>query len=375
MNCGVLAVVLSAGSLALGSCAAHRVPDPPAETSGEPQALEELLERVRAEYAVPALAAAFVRDGDIVAAAVGVRRIGQSTPVELNDRFHIGSVSKPISATVLAVLVEERVLGWDTTVADVFPELAEQGNPAYRDVTLEQLLSHRAGIVAWEEDEEIALAPVVTGSPQEQRRASAPWLLAQPPVAPPGTEHVYSNAGYMIAAAMAESVTGVAWEDLVRERLAEPLGLETLGFGWPARVDPAQPWGHFSSPSGFVPHDPNDSYEGGPRLGPAGDLHMSITELGRFAQLHLEGLQGRARLLSPETFQKLHRPIGDYALGWNVRETAEHHLGGMGTFLAGIWVSVPRNVAVVVATNSDADQAIISAVINGALRAFHVPKP
>jgi hypothetical protein len=47
----------------------------------------------------------------------------------------------------------------------------------------------------------------------------------------------------------------------------------------------------------------------------------------------------------------------------------------MGTFLAAIWVSVPRNVAIVVATNADADEAIVSEVINGSLRVFDVPKP
>lgn len=342
--------------------------------SAEWHRLEELIQGVGREYAVPALAAAIVRDGDIVAAAVGVRRIDQDVPVDLNDRFHIGSVSKPISATVLAILVEKHLLDWRTTVAEVFPDLGSRVNTAYSGVTLEQLLSHRAGIVTWEEDQEIALAPSVTGSPKQRRRAAVRWLLTQSPLAAPGTKHIYSNAGYLIAAAMAEEVTGVAWEQLVLENLARPLGLKSLGFGWPTDVDAAQPWGHISSPSGFLPRAPRESYEAGPLLGPAGDLHMSIMDLARFARLHLEGLRGRARLLSAQTFRKLHRPIGDYALGWNVRETADHHLGGLGTFLAAIWVSVPRNVAVVVATNADADERIVSAVINRSLRAFEVPR-
>lgn len=372
----LVALAMIVSSLALGGCASSRRDPARPAGSGEQREFEALLQRVREEYKVPALAAAFVRDGDIVAAAaIGVRRIDGIEPVDLHDRFHIGSVSKPISATVIATLVEEHVLGWATTVAGAFPDLAGQVDPAYLSVTLEQLLSHRAGIAPWEEDDEIALAPAVTGSPRHQRRASVGWLLSHAPVATPGTEHVYSNAGYMIAAAMAEEVTGAAWEDLVHERLAEPLDLTSLGFGWPARSDPSQPWGHRSTPDGFVPHDPYDSYQAGPLLGPAGDLQMNIIDLARFAQLHLEGLQGNARLLSADTFQKLHHPIGDYALGWNVRATADHHVGGLGTFLASIWVSVPRNVAVVFVTNADAEEDIVSAVINGSLRAFDVPKP
>ncbi len=365
-------------SLVFGGCAgpSHTVHSGVAGARAEQQAFEELLQKVRGEYKVPALAAAFVRDGDIVAvAAVGVRRIDQDEPVNVNDRFHVGSVSKPISSTVIATLVEKEELDWGTTVAEVFPDLVGRIDPVYVSVTLEQLLSHRAGIIAWEEDEEIALAPSVPGNPQQQRRAAVLWVLNQQPVATPGTEHFYSNAGYMVAAAMAEAVTGMAWEDLVHERLAEPLQLESLGFGWPALGGSDQPWGHISSPGGFVAQAPSDSYEAGPRLGPAGDLHMNITDLARFALLHLEGVQGRAQLLSPQTFTKLHQPFGDYALGWNVRETADHHLGGLGTFLASIWVSAPRNVAVVVATNADADERIVSDVINGTLRTFHVPKP
>lgn len=368
--------ILPVVSLVLSGCAVvHGNSGHSPGTGAELQGFEELIQRVRSDYAVPALAAAFVRNGGITAVAVGEQRLDQGRQVSLDDRFHVGSVSKPISATVIATLVEEKLLGWQSTVADVFPDLAGQVNPAYLGVTLEQLLSHRAGIVAWEEDEEIALAPRFTGSPRQQRRAAVLWLLTQAPVAPPGTEHVYSNAGYMVAAAMAENVSGLAWEELLYKQLVKPLGLTSIGFGWPARSGAAQPWGHLASPGGFVPDDPNSAYQAGPLLAPAGDLQMNITDLARFAQLHLEGLQGRATLLSTESFQKLHHPTGDYALGWNVRETADHHFGGLGTFLAAIWVSVPRNIAVVVVTNADADEGIVSTVINGSLRAFHVPKP
>jgi CubicO group peptidase (beta-lactamase class C family) len=334
-----------------------------------------VLRRVRAEYNVPALAAAFVRDGEIVDAAVGLRRIDRSDSVTIDDLFHVGSVSKPISATAIATLVEAGVLEWTTTVAGSFPDLVGRINPEYESVTVEQLLSHRGGVVPWEEDEEIVLAPVSAGTPREQRLAVLPWLLTRTPVAKPGTEHVYSNAGYMVAAAMAEKAAGTAWEALVEDRLAKPLDLGSLGFGWPAKTDSTQPWGHESSSHAFVPHDPSGAYQLGPWLAAAGDLHMTMRDLGRFAQLHLEGRQGKAVVLQPDTFRKLHTPNGDYALGWNVRETADHHLGSAGTFLAAIWVSVPRNVAIVLATNADADVALVSAVINGTLQAFAVPKP
>lgn len=339
------------------------------------RSFEALLEQVRTEYGVPALAAAFVQGGRVTAASVGFRKAGEPALVDVEDRFHIGSVSKPVSATVIATLVERGSLRWNTTVAEAFPDIVNQIVTYYRGVTLEQLLSHRAGIVPFEEDHDIARAPVTRGTPRQQRRAGTLWILKQPPVARPGAEHVYSNAGYAVAAAMAEESTGRDWEVLVHEQLGKPLGLSSLGFGWPARLDSAQPWGHRRTADRFVPHTPNDSYELGALLGPAGDMHMSILDLARFAQLHLEGLQGNARLLSTRTFRKLHTPVGDYGLGWNVRETADHHLGGAGTFHAAIWVSVPRKVAIVVACNADADEKLTSSVINRMLKHFGVHKP
>lgn len=339
------------------------------------QEFEAILEQIRIEHGVPALAAAFVKGGRVTVAAVGFRKAGEPVRVSVADRFHVGSVSKPVSATVIARLVERGSIRWDTTVAKAFPDIVKQILPTYRGVTLEQLLSHRAGILPFEEDDDIAKAPVTRGTPKQQRSAATLWLLQQTPVAKPGTEHVYSNAGYAVAAAMVEKATGREWEDLVLEHLARPLGMSSLGFGWPARQDAKQPWGHQVTANGFAPHPPNDAYQLGPLLGPAGDMHMNIIDLARFAQLHLEGLQTNARLLSARTFRKLHTPIGDYGLGWNVRETANHHLGGAGTFSAAIWVSVPRNTAIVVLCNADANEQLTSSVINGSLKLFGVPKP
>lgn len=337
--------------------------------------LTGILQELRAHYRLPALAAALVGPDRLLAAgAVGVRVVNTPDPVTVNSRFHVGSVSKPISATVIATLVEHGELSWDTRVVDIFPELRDSVLPPYRAVTLEHLLSHRAGILPWEEDTEIAKGPRLRGTPTEQRRGLTSWLLRQPPIGSPGADHVYSNAGYAIAAAMAERVARLSWEELVTKRLAEPLGLETVGFGWPARADPKAPWGHRANRGTFKPHPPDDKYQLGPLLGPAGDLHMSILDLASFAQLHLRGLLGEpTTLLRAETVRRLHTPLAaDYGLGWNTREAGDHHLGGAETFLTAIFVAPKRRIAIVVATNADAEVALVSAVINRSLRMLGV---
>ncbi len=71
---------------------------------------------------------------------MGTRRAGLNIPVTINDRFHLGSDTKAMTALLAAMLVEEGKLHWDTPVKEVFPELAEKMDPGLRGVTLEQLL-------------------------------------------------------------------------------------------------------------------------------------------------------------------------------------------------------------------------------------------
>ncbi len=318
--------------------------------------ISSLLEEVRKEFDLPAIAAAVVRtDGTVAAGASGLRITGKPSRILVTDRIHTGSVTKPMTAAMAAALVEKGKISWNTTLADVFPEWKDQIHPSLRTITLEQLLSHRAGIQPFEEDEEIDTLPKFTGDPTAIRRSLAEWLLRRGAASPVG-EHVYSNAGYGLAAAMAERITGKSWETLMQELLFEPLGMKSAGFGWAARTHPDEPWGHRRGDSGFIPHSPNDDYKLTPLIAPAGDIHVSIIDLARFAQANLGGLNRQASFLTTSTFEKLHEPIGDYSLGWNVVQIrglpASTHSGSAGTFYAGIMVYPKKDIAVVIAINA-----------------------
>ena len=105
------------------------------------------MEPIRREYKLPALAAAMVKDGRVVAlGATGVRRAGGAERVGIHDRFHISSCSDAMTAMLAAILVEEGKLRWDSTVGEVFGDQADELLPEYRSATLEQLLTHRFGL-------------------------------------------------------------------------------------------------------------------------------------------------------------------------------------------------------------------------------------
>src|SRR5262249_38888714 len=109
-----------------------------ASSTSAQTSLDARLAPLLARYELPALAAAVVKDGTVVAVgAVGTRKAGATIPVTVHDRFHLGSDTKAMTALLAAMLVEEGKLRWNVTVAEVFPEFAEQIDPGLRRVTLE----------------------------------------------------------------------------------------------------------------------------------------------------------------------------------------------------------------------------------------------
>src|SRR5215472_16531462 len=111
-----------------------------------PEDLRSLLEPILGKHDLPALAGAIVTSKGLQAVGVvGARKYGTKVAATINDQFHLGSDTKAMTATLLAMYVEQGKLGWDWTLERIFPELASSMNPAYRRVTLEQMLAHRAG--------------------------------------------------------------------------------------------------------------------------------------------------------------------------------------------------------------------------------------
>src|ERR1035437_1616026 len=316
----------------------------------------QALEAIRKKHDLPVLAVVVVKEGRICdRAAVGVRKWGEATPVTTNDVFHIGSCTKSMTATLTAMLIEDGNLRWDTTIADVFPELKGKMDKQYEAVTVQQLLTHRGGVPgqppaaawkwAWEQK----------GTPVQQRREFIEAVLSQPPEAAPGTKMIYSNQGYAIIGAMLEKLTGTLWETLIKERLFKPLHMDSAGFGppgTPGAID--QPWGHTRNLLGTVPLQ----HDNPPAISPAGRVHCTLDDLAHYTIFHLQRGQTNG-LLKAETLNRLHTPPdgGDYACGWVVVKrnwangNALMHNGSNTMWYVVMWLAPERNFSVVAATN------------------------
>ncbi|HUJ09058.1 MAG TPA: serine hydrolase [Verrucomicrobiae bacterium] len=243
------------------------------------------IEAIWRKHGVPALAVVVTKDGQICdRAAVGVGKLGDLTPVTTNDVFHIGSCTKSMTATLAAMFIEQGKLRWDTTIAEVFPELKGRMDKQYETVTVEQLLHHCGGVpreppsAAWER------AWKEIGTPVEQRREFIEAVLLAPPAVAPGTRVIYSNQGYAIVGAMLEKVSGRDFESLMTEKLFKPLHMDSAGFGPPGTKDKTdQPWGHVHQLSKALPMQTDNP----PVISPAGRVHCSLDDLARYAMFHL----------------------------------------------------------------------------------------
>ncbi len=334
---------------------ARQPPPRPAVSIGDLDAsrsLEEALETIRAAYDLPALAA-FTLHGDIIVeqAAVGRCSAKGDAPVSADAQWHLGSNTKAMTATLAGVLVEEGRLRWESTLGEVLGDAAPDMDPAHRDTTLAMLLHHTSGITA---NIDWFAAP-------EDRLACAAEILSSPPADQRGS-HAYSNAGYVVAGAMMEAVTGKRWEDLMREKLFAPLGMMDSGFGAPSR--PGAPWGHRDGLLGWKPVDPaSRSADNAPVLGPAGTVHATLADYARFLAIHLKGARGQGGIVSADTFATLHTPPegGDYAMGWIVTDRdwaggrALTHGGSNTLWYATAWIAPEKNMAFFAVTNAGGD--------------------
>jgi CubicO group peptidase (beta-lactamase class C family) len=239
--------------------------------------------------------------------------------------------------------------------------------PEYATVTLEDLLSHQGGVVQRLDPGQLPAIATAVGS-IAQHRAVAAAALSLPPAAPPRTMMIYSNPGYVVAAAMMEQVTGKSWEELVKDEVFTPLHLASAGFGPPE----GGVRGHMLTSGGrLVPLDPTDRRSDNPPfLNPAGRVHMSMPDLARFAGDQLDGLGGKPGLLQPQTYQRIHTEhLRHMELGWGGGPSGGFdNSGSNGRWLAYVRAIPSKHMVVAVAVNAvhdpDRDEETAAALVD-----------
>lgn len=268
--------------------------------------------------------------------------------------WHIGSIGKSITATLVMRLVARGALDLDAPIGRFLPAYRDNMHPDWTSPSLRRLLSHTSGLpVAF--PSELA-QDIYNHDPKPGRRAALSAMWAEPVVGQVG-HFAYSNVGYVLAGLVIEEVTGLSWESAIRMEIAEPLNLTSLGFGAPTEAD--APRGHKNFLGLKRSVAPDDPVSDNPRwMGPAGTIHLSLADLAEWGRVHISACKGeRPSFLSQSACQEMQTPVSEkYGLGWVILETEEwghivSHSGSNTMWHAALYIVPEKDVAVAAASN------------------------
>ena len=340
--------------------------------------LEKEVPAARAEANAPALAAAWRRGDRLEIVSDGRRAVERVTEVTDNDLWHVGSITKSMTGTMLARLVERGTLRWEETLESALGALVPEMRADYRSASLLDLVTGRSGLPTNIAMTKFILYPRVEADPRASRLKYAREALSMAPAGAPGASFVYPNNGFVVAAMLSEQRTGIPWETLVRDEVFVPLGMESAGFGPPPAANasaPANPVGHRNAVLGGRPV----TVGAGPDadnptvLGPAGRAHMTLADLTAFGLAHARGLAGSPDALpgylSAESWRLLHTPPAgsDYAVGWVRRpDSTSWHNGSNTLFYAELSVNSETLTSAAAATNWAEAEAAVTRVMEAA---------
>lgn len=330
--------------------------------AAEPDPLKDLdafVEKGLEEWKVPGLSLAVVKDGAVVLSrGYGVRDLGTKGKVTPDTLFSIASATKSFTATVAAMAVEEKKIEWDRPLKSYFPDFRMYDPAATEKVTLRDLLTHRSGIPR---QKFFSLNPPAT------RREVRDRLRHFEPSADFRSAWQYCNETYTVAGDMVAERVGASWEELVKARILEPLGMSRTLFSVremerePDHALPYIDWG--DGPEAMTLHDAS-------LLGPAGEIVSSANDLSRWLLFNLaHGQRDGRRLVDAAQLARIQsaqvaipRPMREkevllqsYGMGWFLDAWRGflhvHHGGVLYGYSSHVSFLPTENVGLVVLTN------------------------
>jgi CubicO group peptidase (beta-lactamase class C family) len=323
-------------------------------------ALAAMAQKQIDDAAVPGLAIAIVHNDKLVyLKGFGRREVGSSEIVDGDTVFQIASLSKPVSSTVVAALVSDGLVKWDTRIVDLDPAFRLYDSYPTAELTLRDLFSHRSGLPGTAGDE---LEDIGYGRDEVLRR-----LRLVPPSSSFRAGYSYSNAGLTEGAVAAAKSAGKPWEDVAEERLFRPLGMVSTSARYADFLTrPNRAALHVKANGAWsarLKRDPD-------MQAPAGGISSSARDLAQWVRLQLAGgdYDGRT-LITAAALDETHAPLmarganpitggaSFYGLGWNI-EFGRHGLawGHAGAFSVGARTLVtlyPKaDLGIVILTNA-----------------------
>jgi CubicO group peptidase (beta-lactamase class C family) len=356
-------VIAMLAMLAAGSAGAEPPPSPPVDIAQ----LSAALEKARQDWGVPGLSVAIVKDGQaVLAKGYGVREIGKPEPVDADTLFAIASNTKAFTAAALAMLEEEKKLGWNDRVQQHLPWLQLYDPYVSSDLRLDDLLCHRTGLKTFSGD----LLWWGTAYTPEDMLRRARYLK---PTGAFRAQYGYSNLMYVAAGEVVAKASGTSWVNFVSERILKPVGMSRTV----TSVKDLAATGNFASPHKTtreaVTAIPWANWD---NVAAAGGLISSANDMAKWVRVQLD--RGRVddatrlfsedssrRMWSPQTILPLGNELRQrypsmhfrtYGLGWGLTDykgrLSAAHGGGYDGMVSYVLLVPEEKLGIVVLTNS-----------------------
>ena len=281
--------------------------------------------------------------------AFGLANREWNIPNASDTKFMIGSISKPLTATLVLILVQKGLIALDKTVQDYLPAFANK--PAAK-VTIRQLLSHTSGIPNYDIIKDffprISRQSFSRGEYVKVYRDSA--LAFEP-----GSRYLYSSWGYFTLGYIIEKVTGKSYDQAMKEEIFNKIGMQHSGSYLHTQIVPNRASGYDYGFGNYVSADFRDQSN---TMG-TGDIYTTVEDLFKF-HMALAGNKLLNKELTKEMFAPGTRPAR-YGLGWfnqNFKYTAtdsvtvNYHLGSTEGFIAFFTRMPETNSMAVILCNS-----------------------
>jgi D-alanyl-D-alanine carboxypeptidase len=303
-------------------------------------ALDERIKGMMARQHIPGMAIVVIKDGLVIERrGYGVADLKTRANVGADTAFPIGSVTKQFTATAIMLLVEAGKLDLDQPIRQYLSDLS----PSWQPLTLRQLLSHTSGLSETYDWGKVK-------NPKDILKFGNPTLDF-----PPGESWSYSNTGFLIAGQIIEAVSGQSYQDFMRDRIFQPLGMDHTQ----AAVTPVPKlamgyvWNNALLNHSFGESD----LTGWQWADAAGNIISTATDMTQWA----EALNAQ-KLLTPASYEQLWSATAlkngrrvPYGLGWSVGNFNQHlhieHGGQIAGYASGFYRLPSDRLDVIVLTN------------------------
>lgn len=275
-----------------------------------------------------------MKDGQVVfGKGYGLANVKLNAPIKPEMTFRIGSVTKQFTAAAVMKLVEEGKVDVNLPVSRYLKDLPDR----WKAITVEQLLTHTAGLPNYTEVEALWEKPDKRFKPAKMLEE---YVGGLPLEFEPGTKYAYSNTGYVLLGMLIETISGQSYPEFLQRRLLDPLGLSHTRYDSDTDPDPGLPVGYRRGTSVAPPWSVTQKYS-------AGGLVSTASDLARWTQALHDG-----KVLKPESLATMLTPVRlkdgreeSYGYGLGFRSSHGHRLVGHGGEVNGFQCRVEADPA------------------------------